>query len=108
MMSGIFGNGDAARPLDVAAFLDSGITQRVAQLVSMGCLVGIGSSRDGGALSISVLYNGESTREWFRDTETAELFLEHSRQCVEVAGGIERRADPEPRPVARRGRSRPR
>lgn len=102
MANGIFGNGSVGSVVDVVAFMDSKISTYIAELVSMGCLVSIGGSRDGGAISLNVLYEGDSTRQWFRTDDAAIEWLADVRAQL-VAAGATPRATPAP-PVQRRRR----
>jgi hypothetical protein len=54
----------------------------VQALVDMGCLVSLSRSRDGGAVSVTVTFDGEWEREWFRDAESANLQLEEWRETL--------------------------
>lgn len=71
MPSGLLGNGTKPSVVDVAAMLDSRITDHVAELVQMGVLVSIGTTRDRGALSLTVTLDGDWDREYFRSGDEA-------------------------------------
>lgn len=64
-----------ADPIDVPAILDSAIPALLAELVQAGTLVSLSSTRDGGALSVTITMEGEWVREYFRDSESAVEWL---------------------------------
>lgn len=73
---GIFGNGNHGCVVDAAAFFDSELPSRIGNLVSMGLLIAIGSTRDRGAISIQATHDGEWTREYFRRPDEAVDWLD--------------------------------
>ena len=70
-----FSDGGTASIADVPAFFDSGITKLIAELVEMGVLVSVGTTRDRGAISITVTSDGRWRRDYFRDTQDAADWL---------------------------------
>lgn len=62
--------------LDLPAFLDSGVSDGLIRLLSLGVLVSLGVTRDGGALGITVLSDGRRRREYFRDSASAADWLD--------------------------------
>ena len=69
-------DGDGAGSLvDVAALLDSGVYDLLRECVSVGALVSLGRTSDGGALGITITVDGRWRREYFRDAETAMTWL---------------------------------
>jgi hypothetical protein len=85
MSNGFFGDGGTGSVVDLEAFMDSNIPGLVAQLIGMGCLVSFGTTRDGGAVSISVTHDGERARSYFRDVSDAVDWLE--RGSAHLRGG---------------------
>lgn len=58
------GSGSA---VDVAAVLDSDGWGGLVECVALGALVALGTTRDGGALGVTVTVDGRWRREYFRD-----------------------------------------
>lgn len=75
------------------------VLARVHELVDLGALVSLSRSRDGGSCAVTVTWDGEWERKWFRDAADAQLALD------EWAGLIEdlARSDGRP-PAANQGR----
>jgi hypothetical protein len=92
MPSGLLGNGTKPSVIDARAMLDSDIPRQVAELVSMGVLVSIGTTRDRGALSITVTHDGDWDREYFRDSAEAVDWLRLAATTLRSRGI----GDPEP------------
>lgn len=84
MSDAFFAGATGASIADVHAIFDSDLPVLVAELVSMGILVSIGSTRDRGAISIGITMDGKRRREYFRDSPAATDFL---RSAVESLGG---------------------
>jgi hypothetical protein len=105
MSDGFFGENGSRGPVDVGAFMDSDITGPVARLIGMGCLVSFGTTRDGGAVSLSVTHDGERAKSYFTDSREAIDWLE--RGCDSVGVGLRPKTSDEPakRQSPRRGRS---
>jgi hypothetical protein len=101
---GILGNGSRPSVVDARAFFDSAIPERIAVIVGMGCLVSIGTTRDRGAISIRVTFDGESDREYFRDPADATDWLDGIGRSLIGAGLGEPERDPEPRQKPTRAR----
>lgn len=75
-MSRSFGGGPKSL-VDVEALLDATTMELLGELVRAGALVSIGTSRDGGALSVHVRCGEVRDREWFRvDLELHEWLRE--------------------------------
>lgn len=71
--------------LEVAAFFTPTVVDPVVALLELGCLVSLSTSRDGGAFSCTVTYNGQWKREWFRGEDAlAEWLL----QAVDAVRGM--------------------
>lgn len=82
---------------DVAS---DGVLKRLLELVDLGALVSLSRSRDGGAVSITVTFDGTYEREWFRNEADAIL------KADEWIGLIEEEA--RETPPAARAQRRPR
>jgi len=106
MASGLLGNGNGASAIDARAFFDSDIPQLAGTLIDMGVLVSFGTTRDRGAISISVTHNGDWDREYFRHADEAADWLRRAVDILRGRIGIELMAAPEPAQTATRGRSR--
>lgn len=80
-----FGDGVTGRGAVVPAsdILSSENIERVHQLVDLGALVSLSRSRDGGAVSVTVTYDGEYEREWFREPAAATLQLDEWLGMIE-------------------------
>jgi hypothetical protein len=103
---GLLGDGDNSATIDAVAFLDSGIPKLVGELVSMGLLCAVGSTRDRGAISIQITHNGEWDREYFRRSDEAEEWLRHAVEVLRGRGLGAPVQDPPRTQTPRRGRQR--
>jgi hypothetical protein len=56
--------------------LDSKATNLLGEICGHGALVGLGTTRDGGALGVTVTVDGSYRREYFRDAEELVAWLE--------------------------------
>jgi len=83
---GLFSDGTKSSVIDCAAFFDSGIPGLVAGLLQMGVLVAIGTTRDRGAVSITITSDGAFDREYFRDSSTAEDYLRGADEALRAMG----------------------
>lgn len=95
-MSGedFFNGSDASTAVDVLALFDSGLPNEIARLVGMGVLVSIGTTRDRGALSITVTRDGRYRREYFRDASEAADFVRMAASAIRGPGLGEPEQDP--------------
>lgn len=105
---GLLGDGRNGSTIDAVAFMDSGVPERIGKLVSMGLLVAIGSTRDRGAISIQLTHDGESEREYFRQTDEAVDWLSHATAVLLARGIGVTEQDPPVVQKPTRGRSRAR
>jgi hypothetical protein len=64
-----FEAGSSGSPVDVPAMFDSGVPELLAGAVSLGALVSIGTTSDGGALGVTVTLDGRWRREYFREAD---------------------------------------
>lgn len=69
--------------LQAADVLGAGAVARVLELVDFGALVSVSRSRDGGAVAVTVTWDGEWEREWFRSPEEAQLALDEWSGMIE-------------------------
>lgn len=105
MAGGLLGEGPSSGPIDVQGILDSELPKQVGRLMEMGVLVSLGTTRDRGAMSITVTQDGDWAREYFRNSMDAYEWLERAIQILSER----ERSRPEPRattvPLASRRRS---
>jgi hypothetical protein len=106
MTGGLFNNGSGSPRVDIRALMDSGIPELVSGLLEMGALVSLGTTRDRGALSITITVDGEYDREYFRDASEASDYLRRATDTLRARLGPPATADPDPVPLARKRRSR--
>lgn len=105
-MGGLLGENGAGAVIDLVAFFDSDVMSEVWVVLELGAMVSIGTSRDGGAVMISVVDNGEWEKEYFRHVGEAVSWLQRVSQALRDRGHVAR-SDGGPVPQkARRTRSR--
>jgi len=80
----LFSNGSKPAVVDLRAFMDTSIPELVAELVQMGVLVSVGTTRDRGAVSLTITSDGAYDREYFRDPVDAADYL---RRAAKALGG---------------------
>lgn len=73
------------QPVDVPALLDSQGGMVVQELVSLGALVSLGLTRDGGALVITVTVDGRWKRGYFRHSEEIADWMAEALPAVKLA-----------------------
>lgn len=71
-----FKGGGQGGTVDVAALLDSKAANIMGEIVQLGALLGLATTRDGGALSLTLTWDGEYRREYFRDADELIAYLE--------------------------------
>lgn len=76
------GNGGA---VDVAELLDGLGAQGIRELVEAGALVSVGTTRDGGALALTVTVDGAWRRDYFRKQDEMLLWIAEALPAVESA-----------------------
>lgn len=86
MASGLLGEGPSASVADVRAFMDSDVPKYISELVNLGVLVSVGSTRDRGAISLTVTLNGDWDREYFRDSFDAIEWLQRAVKTLRARG----------------------
>lgn len=97
------GNGS---PCDVPALLDgTGVSEALANIVSMGALVSLGTTSDGGALGVTVTVDGRWRRGYFREAEDLITWVGEATEAVTLATSG-RAASPVPGRGQRRSRAR--
>src|SRR5215469_10813062 len=99
MAGDLFNNGSGPSVLDISAFFDSGVPDGIVRLLSMGVLVALGTTRDRGALSITVTQDGSYDREYFRSSEDAVDYLRRAEESLRAMGLGTNATDPTPRPL---------
>jgi hypothetical protein len=77
--------GGSGSAVDVPALLDSVGGSAVGDLVALGALVSLGTTRDGGALGITVTVDGKWRREYFRDPEELQVWMAEALPAVKAA-----------------------
>lgn len=56
---------------------------RIHELVDLGALVSLSRTRDGQAVAVTVTWDGEWERQWFRDVAEAQLALDEWAGMIE-------------------------
>ena len=69
MSSDWFDQGQGASPVDVGKVMDSDVPELLWTVVSLGALVSVGTTSDGGALSVTVTMNGRWRRVYVREAD---------------------------------------
>lgn len=77
--------GKGGTPVKVADVLSASVMELIAEIITIGAMVSLGTSKDGGALSATVTWNGEWDREWFR---LEEELVEWLREAVVIVGEL--------------------
>lgn len=105
MPSGLLGNGTANGVIDVKSFMDSDVPGLIAAIVGMGVLVSVGTTRDRGAISLTVTYDGQWDREYFRRSDEACDWLSGAAKTLRAMGLSSAPEDPPPVQTPTRRRS---
>lgn len=79
-----FDEAGAGTQVDVAALMDSGVTDPLWAIVQAGALVSIGRTSDGGALGVTVTLDGRWRREYFREVDPMLAWLAGAAEAVEA------------------------
>lgn len=82
-------NGSA---VDVAELLDGLGAQGIRELVEAGALVSVGTTRDGGALALTVTVDGTWRRDYFRKQDEMLLWIAEAIPAVDALRGNTRPA----------------
>lgn len=80
-----FDGGGGGSPVDVAAVLDSKGWEGLLECVALGALVALGTTRDGGALGVTVTVDGRWRRGYFRDGEELTSWVAEAVPAVRKA-----------------------
>lgn len=80
-----FDGGGAGKRVDVVALLDGAAGDALHELVSIGALVGLGLTSDGGALGVTITVDGRWRREYFRDVDELVEWLSEALPAVRTA-----------------------
>lgn len=100
--SWLSGNGNGGE-VDVVELLgDTVAGKAIGELVQTGALVSIGTTRDGGALGITVTVDGEWRRDYFRNREEMLAWFAEAIPGIQALTGDSR---PSAAPRARKRRS---
>lgn len=77
--------GASGAPVDVAAVLDSPGGLALSDIVQLGALVSLSTTRDGGALGVTVTVDGRYRRQYFRDGEELTSWVAEALPAVQKA-----------------------
>jgi hypothetical protein len=104
-MSWFSGSGNGAA-VDVAEMLDGLGMQGIRELIEAGALVSVGTTRDGGALGVTVTVDGEWRRDYFRQQDEMLLWIAEALPAVHEARGTQARPSAAPGGGSRRRKGR--
>lgn len=79
--------GKGVQQLPFAEVLDATFLELLVELVELGCLISISTSRDRGAVKVTVTVDGEYDFDWFRTDEELRDWL---REAIVVVHAMER------------------
>ncbi len=99
-----FDSGGSGRRVDTAAVLDGAGWAGLVECVALGALVALGTTRDGGALGVTVTVDGRWRREYFRDSEDLTSWVSEALPAVRSA--LEALPPASSEPAKRRQRTR--
>jgi hypothetical protein len=80
-----FDGGGRGSAVDVPSLLDSDGGGALLELVGSGALVGLGLTRDRGALGVTITVDGRWRREYFRDADELQLWMAEAVPAVMAA-----------------------
>jgi hypothetical protein len=100
-----FDGGGSGRQADVPAILDCLGWGGLVECVALGAMVALGTTRDGGALGVTVTVDGRWRREYFRDGEELTAWVAEALPAVRKALDAPQPASSEPPKRSRRSRS---
>jgi len=69
--------------VSVSEVLVPAVAARLHELVDLGALVSMSRSRDGGSVAVTVTWDGEWERKWFRDAADAQLAVDEWAGLIE-------------------------
>lgn len=81
-MSDWFEGAGNGRSVDVSALMDSDIPDIMWAVVQAGALVSMALTSDGGALGVTVTWDGKWRREYFRDVDTLRDWIAGAATAV--------------------------
>lgn len=84
--------GSSGAVVSAAEVLDAANVGRLHELVDLGALVSVSRSRDGGAVAVTVTWDGEWERHWFRSAADAALVLDEVLGLIGELAGAARAA----------------
>lgn len=87
MAEGLLGDKRGPAIVDLLAFFDSDITPAVVGLMGLGCLVSLGTTRDRGAVSVTVTLDGDWDREYFRSSDECIEWLSRAAGILAARNG---------------------
>lgn len=101
-MTDWFEDGGSGKAADVQLLMDGhGVLDALCEIVTLGALVSLGVTSDGGAMGLTVTFDERRRREYFRDVEELQSWLAEALPAVRQVA--ERRAaSPAPRSRTRR------
>lgn len=99
-----FDGGGSLHAVDVPAVLDCDGWAGLVECVALGALVALGTTRDGGALGITVTVDGRWRREYFRDGEELTAWVAEALPAVRRAVEAPQPASTAPVPRRRRAK----
>lgn len=85
-MDDFFSAAKTGKVCDLEEVLDAGFTEYLRDAVRGGALVSVGTTRDGGACSVTVTHDGEFRREYFTQSEELHDFLKAAAEAVAGRG----------------------
>ncbi len=80
-----FAGGGSGSKVAARSLLDSLGALALWEMVELGALVSLGTTRDGGALGITVTVDGRWRREYFRDAEELDTWVSEALPAVRLA-----------------------
>lgn len=100
-MGGLLGISDNGTTVEPTSFLDSGVPGSIARILTLGCLVSIGTTRDRGAISLTITQDGNYDREYFRNSDECVDWLD---RAYAILSGRKEAPTTAPPPAAQRAR----
>lgn len=77
--------GSSGQPVDVQKVLDSDGGVAIGAIVQLGALVSLSTTRDGGALGVTVTVDGRYRRQYFRNGEDLTDWMAEALPAVRQA-----------------------
>lgn len=76
-------NGGSGAAVSSSAVVGGSCAARLWELVDLGALVSVSRSRDGGSVAVTVTWDGEWERRWFRDAADCQIALDEWAGLIE-------------------------